>query len=216
MNSAKPPRLAVWLLKEFGPQVNREALTGDLNEAFQQGRSQAWYWRQVLAAIRWRRLLFLLLVSALLGWWMTSPMMGATSFLLNRPIDMALITAVFFASTFVPGMMRRRLRVLLALLIAAILALLWRYDRDLADHYWTFFWIVACNFVFYSERPSGGPYRLTIRELVFGDPDAERQRLMEKLHLAMLQETDPEVRHAYAESIAALRSNATPAAKATQ
>ena len=28
MNSAKPPRLAAWLLQHFGPQVNGEALAG--------------------------------------------------------------------------------------------------------------------------------------------------------------------------------------------
>jgi hypothetical protein len=216
MNSAKPPRLAAWILQEFGPELNQEALAGDLNEALQQGRSKGWYWRQVLAAMRWRRLLFLLLASALWGWWTTSPVVGPVPNVVSRPIDMAVITSVFFASLFVPGMMRRRLRILLALLIAAVFALLWRYQRDLADHYSMFFWIVAFNFAFYRERPARGPYRLTIRELVFGDPDAERQRLMEKLHLAMLQETDPEVRRAYAESIAVLKGNASPAVKAMQ
>ena len=73
MNAAKPPRLAAWLLEEFGPKVNQEALTGDLNEAFQQGRSKAWYWRQVLAAIRWRRLLYVLLFFAACSWVITSP-----------------------------------------------------------------------------------------------------------------------------------------------
>ena len=73
MSSAKPPRLAAWILQHFGPELNQEALAGDLNEAFQQGRSKGWYWRQVLAAIRWRRLLYPLLGSALIGWWLTSP-----------------------------------------------------------------------------------------------------------------------------------------------
>ena len=81
---------------DFGPERNQEALAGDLNEAFQQGRSKAWYWRQVLAAIRWRRLLYPLLISVLLGWWLTSPIMGPTPFFLNRPIDMAMITADLF------------------------------------------------------------------------------------------------------------------------
>jgi hypothetical protein len=215
MNSAKPPRLAAWILQEFGPELNQEALAGDLNEAFQQGRSKGWYWRQVLAAIRWRRLIRPVLASVLLGWWLTSPMEGATPFLPNRPIDMALITAAFFASTFVPGIMRRRLRVLLALSIAAITGLLYSYDPDVAHHYRMFFWLVAINFAFYRERPARGPYRLTIRELVYGDPHAERQRLIEKLHLAMMQETDPKVRRAYAESIAALQRHVSTNVKAT-
>jgi len=215
MNSAKPPRLAAWILKHFGPELNQEALTGDLNEALQQGRPKGWYWRQVVAAIRWGRLIRPLLVSAGLAWWLTWPLDGPVPNVVSRPIDMALITAVFFASTFVPGMMRRRLRVLLALLIAAIFALLWRYQRDLAHHYSMFFWLVAINFAFYRERPVRGPYRLTIRELVFGDPNAERQRLLEKLHLDMMQETDPETRRAFAESIAALQKHQSTDVKAT-
>jgi len=215
MNSAKPPGLAAWILQFFGPELNQEALTGDLNEALQQGRSKAWYWRQVLAAIRWRRLIRPLLVSALLGWWLTSSIWEPAPTFASQSIDMAVITAVYFASLLTPGMMRRRLRVLLALMVAAVFGLLYSYDRDVANRYNMFFFLVAINFAFYRERPVRGPYRLTIRELVYGDPNAERQRLMEKLHLDMLQETDPEVRRAYAESIAALRSQQSKDAKAT-
>ena len=68
---------------------------------------------------------------------------------------------------------------------------------------------------FSSLQKAQGPYHLTVRELVFGDPDAERQRLLEKLYVAMLQETDPQVRHAYAESIAALKRK-LPAAKVAE
>ena len=216
MNSAKPPRLAAWILQEFGPELNQEALAGDLNEAFQQGRSKAWYWRQVVAAVQWRRVLYLLLGSAVMGWWTTSPMVGHAPIILSRTIDMAVITAAYFASLLAPGIKRRRLRGLLGLLSAITFGLLCHYKPDLSG-YWIFFWILACNFMF--ERKARGHARghaSTLRELVYGNPDAERQRLMEKLHLAMLQETDPEVRQAYAESIAALQSKATPAAKATQ
>ncbi len=216
MNSARPPRLAAWILQHFGPERNQEALIGDLNEGFQQGRSKGWYWRQVVAAIRWRRLIRPLLVSAAMAWWITWPVDGPVPNEVSRPIDMALITAAYFVSLLAPGMMRRRLRVLLALLIAAIIGFLYRYDPDVAHHYGMFFWLVAINFVFYRERPARGPYRLTIRELVFGDPNAERQRLMEKLQLAMLQETDPEKRQAYAESIAALWRHLPPGAKAVE
>jgi hypothetical protein len=215
MNSEKPPRLAAWILQHFGPELNQEALTGDLNEALQQGRSKAWYWRQVLAAIRWRRLIRPLLVSALLGWWLTSSIWEPAPTFASQSIDMAVITAVYFASLLTPGMMRRRLRVLLALMVAAAFGLLYSYDRDMANRYSMFFWLVAINFVFYRERPTRGRYRVTIRELVYGDPNAERQRLLEKLHLTMLQETDPEVRRAYAESIAALQKHQSTDVKAT-
>ena len=143
MNSAKPPRLAAWILEHFGPELHQEALAGDLNEALAQGRSSAWYWRQVLAAARWRRLLYPLLISALMGCLLTS-----------RPIDIPVFTAVYFASLLIPGMMRGRSRILLALLIVAIFGLLWHYQHDLADHYWILFWTGAFNFAFYSEKPA--------------------------------------------------------------
>ena len=218
MNSAKPPRLAAWILEHFGPKLNQEVLAGDLNEAMAQGRSSAWYWRQVLAAVRWGALLYVLLCSALVGWLLTSPIWKPGPTFASQSIDMAVITAIYCASFFIPGMMQGRLRALVVLLIAAIFGLLWRYRPELADHYWMFFWMVASNFVFYRDRSASAaaPYHLSLRELVYGDPDAERQRLMEKLHLAMLQETDPVVRQAYAESIAALKRNASPAVKATQ
>ena len=46
-----PPRLAVWLLRNFGSSPNNEALLGDLNERLRQGRSRIWYWRQVGTAL---------------------------------------------------------------------------------------------------------------------------------------------------------------------
>ena len=43
-----PPRMAVRLLGLF---ASDEALVGDVTEEFERGRSSAWYWRQVAAAI---------------------------------------------------------------------------------------------------------------------------------------------------------------------
>jgi hypothetical protein len=51
MNTSQPPSLATWLLEQWGPGPNREALAGDLIEQYQQRRAPAWYWRQVLRAI---------------------------------------------------------------------------------------------------------------------------------------------------------------------
>jgi hypothetical protein len=52
-----PPRLATWILQRLG--TIDEALVGDLNEAYGDGRSRAWYWRQAGLAILlsvWREL----------------------------------------------------------------------------------------------------------------------------------------------------------------
>jgi hypothetical protein len=50
-NSFQPPRLATWLLDQFSPVLQNAPLAGDLMEAFKQGRSSSWYWRQVFGAI---------------------------------------------------------------------------------------------------------------------------------------------------------------------
>ena len=73
---------------------------------------------------------------------------------------MAVITAAYFASFIVPGMMRGRLRALLVLLIAAIFGLLYRYNPDVADHYSIFFWLIACNFVAYRKGSAPAAYRI--------------------------------------------------------
>jgi hypothetical protein len=49
MRSSQPPTVATWTLKHFGS--SNEALTGDLVEEYRQGRSTAWYWRQVLIVV---------------------------------------------------------------------------------------------------------------------------------------------------------------------
>jgi hypothetical protein len=49
MTTRQPPRLALALLERAHP--GDEALAGDLVEAFERGRSVAWFWWQVLAAM---------------------------------------------------------------------------------------------------------------------------------------------------------------------
>jgi hypothetical protein len=51
MRGSTPPKMATWLLKQFGCGPMRESLTGDLVEQYQHGRAASWYWRQVLNAI---------------------------------------------------------------------------------------------------------------------------------------------------------------------
>jgi hypothetical protein len=74
-------------------------------------------------------------------------------------------------------------------------------------------WLIW-NFAF--PRKAQGPYHLTVRELVFGDQGAEKRRMIAKLEQSMREEPDPQVRQSYAEAIAALQANASPAAKAMQ
>jgi hypothetical protein len=51
VRSDQPPRIANWLLRTFGYSPNNDAVIGDLNESYRQGRSRRWYWQQVIAAI---------------------------------------------------------------------------------------------------------------------------------------------------------------------
>lgn len=51
MRPSKPPRVATWLLEHFRSGSGNDYIAGDLIEAYQGGRSRAWYWRQVLTAI---------------------------------------------------------------------------------------------------------------------------------------------------------------------
>jgi hypothetical protein len=57
MMERAPPKFALWLLGQWGSHYHGEALAGDLIEQYRKGRSRAWLWRQVIAAIllaRWR------------------------------------------------------------------------------------------------------------------------------------------------------------------
>lgn len=49
--SDQPPAIASWLLRHFTSSINSEAITGDLHERYNQGRSRVWYWWQVVVAI---------------------------------------------------------------------------------------------------------------------------------------------------------------------
>lgn len=51
MKSVTPPRLASWLLCHQVGGYQAESLVGDLTEEYAQGRSEGWFWRQVLSAV---------------------------------------------------------------------------------------------------------------------------------------------------------------------
>jgi hypothetical protein len=50
MRRREPPQLATWMLEHLTPADRDEAVSGDLIEVFRTGRSDRWYWRQVLHA----------------------------------------------------------------------------------------------------------------------------------------------------------------------
>jgi hypothetical protein len=193
MNSAKPPRLATWILQHFGPELNQEALAGDLNEAFQQGRSKAWYWRQVLAAIYWRKHISMILFPVAFGWFLTSWLDMRNNLSATRLLYIAILTSLFLAVRYLPEVLEGKLNVWLHRALVIIFFLLY--------FPWSIFLLLVL--VLHRKELSSPRYRAT-----------ERQRLMEKLHLAMLEETDPQVRRAYAESIAALQRHQSTDAKA--
>jgi hypothetical protein len=86
MRFSQPPVVATWLLKRLARE--NEALTGDLIEEYRNGRSAAWYWRQVLIAIAVsntntiRAHKVLAVRAILLGW--TARFL--TSYLIARPV----------------------------------------------------------------------------------------------------------------------------------
>jgi hypothetical protein len=51
MKPKNPPAIAVWMLEHLTFADGSHALAGDLLEEFRAGRSQGWYWRQVLIAV---------------------------------------------------------------------------------------------------------------------------------------------------------------------
>lgn len=51
MRAHRPPALATWLLERLGSDPRSEQIVGDLMEQYANGRTRAWYWRQVTAAI---------------------------------------------------------------------------------------------------------------------------------------------------------------------
>jgi hypothetical protein len=50
--TTRAPRMATWLLLRFSSGPHGEAIAGDLMERYAAHPSRAWYWRQVLSAIR--------------------------------------------------------------------------------------------------------------------------------------------------------------------
>ncbi|HET9834124.1 MAG TPA: hypothetical protein VFP91_20515 [Vicinamibacterales bacterium] len=51
MNTIHPPASGARLLKRLVPSQDHDVLLGDLHEEYQHGRSRAWYWFQIVAAV---------------------------------------------------------------------------------------------------------------------------------------------------------------------
>ena len=198
MKPGEPPRIATWLLEHFGPEYGQEELAGDLLEGYRRGRSKAWYWRQVLAGIRWRRHLIFLVCAAGAAWALScSPWVLAVpepDFPLSPPADMAVHTVIFCALGYLPGMLQRRTRVLVGACIVTALCFLYLSRPYLANHYLIFTAVLV--FSLFRKRPP--------HQLLMGEPEEERKRAIASLTLAMVQETDPQAQKAYELLIARL------------
>lgn len=94
MKRIDPPPLASWVLEHLSAGEQDEALAGDLLEEFRTGRTDAWYWSQVLAAVavKWFEslggrapmLVFVFLWSMAAPAWNTFCMMVESEDLQNR------------------------------------------------------------------------------------------------------------------------------------
>ena len=116
-----------------------------------------------------------------------------------------MLTAVYLASFYLSWHAAGQVRVLLVLFIAAVFGLVCHYNPDLAKDYWTFFWLISINLTFLSAKHLNlRLIKLSLREVLIGDPSAERKRMIARLEQSMEDETDPELRQAYAEAIVAL------------
>jgi hypothetical protein len=104
MKAAKSPALALWLLKHA---VNEEALAGDLLEQFAHGRTGAWFWRQILASIPWRRHLFNLAFSIVFAWFWNGLAWSDSRALVSRPVDLAIVAALLLCASYLPGRLSR-------------------------------------------------------------------------------------------------------------
>ena len=96
MRRREPPLLATWMLEHLTPAGGDEALGGDLLEEFRRGRSDEWYWWQVLSAcsVSWLNSLRArgsLLVFALL-WSILAP---AWNVLCDRIADSAIVNKLW-------------------------------------------------------------------------------------------------------------------------
>jgi hypothetical protein len=214
VKSSNPPAIARWLLEHLGPEVNREALAGDLFEEFGQGRSKAWYWRQVLAAIRWQRQIVWFLFLIVGAWLMTAPGINQGSG--NRLVLTGIVVVVFVAVYYFGYMFSLAQRLGLVVLVVLAWALLYWFNlltpvTRYLGQLWTWVPTLLLSFVLYPpsveyRRRMHPPYTMTYRELLWGDADKERKRLLVLLEHTLSEEADPELRRAYEYSLETLRS----------
>jgi hypothetical protein len=224
----QPPATATWLLELFGPQHNAEVLAGDLLEEFGHGRSRGWYWRQVLEAIRWRRqLINFLLAIGYACFVSVSAGSGAPASRLFQAVAVA--TALLLVS-YVPALLydwmaRGGLFATIAkgagLLLVVVLT-----TNFLANRYWgilnnlyaagSMALVILMSNLAFGGRPRRPPFKMTYRELLFGDPQAERSRLISQLEQTASGETDPERQQAYALSLEALRHKSGESSRADE
>jgi hypothetical protein len=107
MSLSHPPTVATWLLQHFRSGPRNDSLMGDLIEEHRRGRSNAWYWRQVLMAILisfyseiWRHK-FVTIRGVITGW--TSLVLLSTLFRFGPPISEEVGNLLVFANPAIWG-----------------------------------------------------------------------------------------------------------------
>ncbi|HEY9138068.1 MAG TPA: hypothetical protein VIM67_07320, partial [Terriglobus sp.] len=118
MKLTRSIRAALWLIEHVVGEPYGEAITGDLLEAVQAGRSTGWFWRQTLSALVWMPVarirthavffLFCLLWGGLYpGWWLLTtkwllihPAVGAVFEHAPYGTSLGMLVTVFPAASF--------------------------------------------------------------------------------------------------------------------
>jgi hypothetical protein len=126
--------------------ANREALAGDLLEQYQQGRSTAWYWRQVLVAIRWWKHVLVFFAYLGIASWLSTHAFREMPW--GQPLDVIFVTLALCISVYLPVFVSAKRRTILALLIiAACFTPAYTYLGGLPSHYTTVVGLVLARLI---------------------------------------------------------------------
>jgi hypothetical protein len=198
----------MWLLEHFCIVPGKDSLAGDLLEQFQQGRPTAWYWRQVMAAIQWRRHAAVFVFYAGISWYYSRLAGGPVP--MRRSLDFIVMTVVLWSSYYLAQLLPGIWRAILVFLIIC-----WTYSplflpaqpffHGLTMHYSMVLTLVWINLAFY-RRIDPPAYRMSLREMWNGDSVKQRARLISRLEQTISEEPDSQLRQAYEKALKSLRA----------